>query len=287
MSLPFVGVLAVFTYAPLWGWIMSFQKYSIPLGIFGSEFVGLSQFRKMFTDDWFHIVLRNTLAMSAMNLVTNFVGAILLALLLNEVRARVFKRTIQTITYIPHFVSWVVIASIITFVLSPDGGPLNELLLWLGAIDEPLYFFAKEKWFWVIHTLVGLWKELGWSTIIYLAVLAGINPALYEAAEVDGAGRFRKMWHISLPGLLPTAVILLILNTGNLLSTGYESQMLLGNSLVMEYSQVLDLYALDYAMKIGDYSYGTAISMFKSVVSITLVLLVNALAKRIGQSTVL
>lgn len=287
MSVPFVGVLAVFTYVPLWGWIMSVQKYSIRKGIFGSEFVGIAQFEKLFRDDWFYMVLRNTLAMSTMNLVTGFIGALVLALLLNEVRFKLFKRTIQTVTYIPHFVSWVVIASILTFVMSPDQGPLNEFLMWLGLIDEPIYFFAKEKWFWIIHTLAGLWKELGWSTIIYLAVLAGVNPSLYEAADVDGAGRFRKMLHISLPGIMPTAVMLLILSTGNLLSTGFESQMLLGNSLVMEYSQVLDLYALDYALKIGDYSYGVVISMFKSVVSITLVLLVNSWAKRVGQSSVL
>ncbi len=135
--------------------------------------------------------------------------------------------------------------------------------------------------------MAGFWKELGWSTIIYLAVLAGVDPALYEAADVDGAGRFRKMIHISLPGLMPTASILLILNTGYLIATGYESQMLLGNNLVMEYSQVLDLYALNYSMQIGDYSYGVAISMFKSVVSIVLVLFVNSWAKRVGQSTVL
>ncbi|WP_108992417.1 ABC transporter permease [Paenibacillus agaridevorans] len=287
MSVPFVGILALFSYLPLWGWIMAFQKYSIGKGIFGSEFVGFDQFVKLFNDDWFYTVLRNTLAMSLMHLITSFAGAIGLALFLNEVRSRLFKRTIQTITYIPHFVSWVVIASIVTLVLSPDFGPLNELLIWLGIVDEPIFFLSKEKWFWVIHTMAGFWKELGWSTIIYLAVLAGVDPALYEAADVDGAGRFRKMIHISLPGLMPTASILLILNTGYLIATGYESQMLLGNNLVMEYSQVLDLYALNYSMQIGDYSYGVAISMFKSVVSIVLVLLVNSWAKRIGQSTVL
>lgn len=287
MSVPFVGVLIIFNYFPLWGWIMGFQKYSIPKGIIGSPFVGFEQFTRLFQDEWFYIVLRNTLAMSVLNLVTGFVCSIGLALLLNEVRASFFKRTIQTITYIPHFVSWVVIASIVTFVLSPDYGPLNELLSAIKLTDEPIYFMAKETWFWAIHTLVSLWKELGWNTIIYLAVLAGINPELYEAASVDGAGRFRKMLNISLPGIMPTAVMLLIISTGYLVSTGYESQMLLGNSLVMEYSQVLDLYALDYSLKIGNYSYGVAISMFKSVISITLVLLVNAFAKRMGQSHVL
>ncbi|MFD0961447.1 ABC transporter permease [Paenibacillus chungangensis] len=287
MSVPFIAVLIVFSFFPLWGWIMGFQDYAIPKGIAGSPFVGLEQFAKLFSDDWFYIVLRNTLAMSLMSLVASFVCAIGLALLLNEVRVALFKRTVQTITYIPHFVSWVVIANIVTYVLSPDGGPLNELLISLGWLDEGIYFMSKEHWFWGIHTLASLWKELGWSTIIYLAVLTGINPELYEAADVDGGGRFRKMLHISLPGLMPTAVMLLILAVGYLISTGFESQMLLGNSLVMEYSQVLDLYALEYSLEIGDYSYGVAISMFKSVVSITLVLLVNAWARRLGQSHIL
>ncbi|PYI57563.1 protein lplB [Paenibacillus flagellatus] len=287
MSVPFVGVLFVFHYLPLWGWIMAFQKYSVPKGIFGSPFVGLDQFAKLFGDDRFYTVLRNTLAMSAMSLVAGFAGAIGLALLLNEVRSTLFKRTIQTIAYIPHFVSWVVLSNIVVYVLSPDRGPLNELLTGLGLVNEPIYFLAKETWFWAIHTIAALWKELGWSTIIYLAVLAGVNPEIYEAAEVDGAGRFGKMMRISLPSLYPTAIMLLILAVGQLVSTGYESQMLLGNSLVMDYSQVLDLYALDYSLSIGDYSYGVAISMFKSAVSIALVLAVNTAAKRLGQSHVL
>jgi len=287
MSVPFVGVLVVFGYLPLWGWIMAFQKYSIPKGIFGSPFVGFDQFAELFKDDQFYNALRNTLAMSVMGLVSGFVCAIVLALLLNEVRLTLFKRTVQTIVYIPHFVSWVVISNIMIFVLSPDYGPFNELLKYLGLIEEPIYFLSKEKWFWIIHTFAGLWKELGWSTIIYLAVLSGVNPELYEAADVDGAGRFKKMIYISFPSLLPTATMLLILAVGHLISTGYESQMLLGNSLVIEYSKVLDLYALDYALKLGDYSYGVAISMFKSMVSIILVLGVNQLAKRLGQSHVL
>lgn len=287
MSVPFIGVLIVFSFFPLWGWIMAFQKYSIPKGIWGSPFVGFDQFTKLFGDDQFYIALRNTLAMSSMSLVTSFVCAIGFALLLNEVRFSLFKRVIQTISYIPHFVSWVVISNIVIFLLSPDNGPLNQLLMFLGLIDEPFYFLAKEKWFWWIHTFASLWKELGWSTIIYLAVLTGVNPELYEAAEVDGAGRFKKMIHISFPSIIPTAVMLLILATGYLVATGYESQMLLGNSLVIEYSKVLDLYALDYALSIGDYSYAVTISMFKSVVSITLVLLVNTIAKRMGQSHVL
>lgn len=282
MSVPFIAVLVLFRYVPLWGWIMAFQDYSLSRGITGSPFSGFNHFADLFGDERFYLVLRNTLVMSVLSLVTDFVGAIGLALLLNEVRLRFFKRTVQTITYIPHFVSWVVMANIVLGVLSPDGGIVNEVLMRLGFIDEPIMFMSKGSWFWAIHTLAGLWKELGWSTIIYLAVIAGLNPELYEAAEVDGAGRIKKMWHISLPGLMPTAVLLLILATGNLVNTGYESQFLLGNGQNIDYSQVLDLYALDYSFSIGDYSYGVAISVFKSAVSILLVFGVNRAARRLG-----
>lgn len=282
MSVPCMLLLILFTYVPLWGWIMAFQDYSLGKGIAGSPFSGFSHFADLFRDDRFYLVLRNTLAMSGLSLATDFVGAIALALLLNEVRVRFFKRTVQTITYIPHFVSWVVMANIVLGSLSPDGGIVNDVLMKLGIIREPILFMSKGSWFWAIHTIAGFWKELGWSTIIYLAVLAGLNHDLYEAAEVDGAGRFRKMRHISIPGLMPTAALLLILATGNLINTGYESQFLLGNGLNIDYSQVLDLYALDYSFSIGDYSYGVAISVFKSAVSILLVVSVNMAARRFG-----
>ncbi|MCC3376041.1 ABC transporter permease subunit [Cohnella sp. REN36] len=282
MSVPCMVLLILFTYVPLWGWIMAFQDYSLSKGIAGSPFSGFSHFADLFRDDRFYLVLRNTLAMSGLSLATDFVGAIALALLLNEVRVRLFKRTVQTITYIPHFVSWVVMANIVLGSLSPDGGIVNDVLMKLGIIREPILFMSKGSWFWAIHTIAGFWKELGWSTIIYLAVLAGLNHDLYEAAEVDGAGRFQKMWHISIPGLMPTAALLLILATGNLINTGYESQFLLGNGLNIDYSQVLDLYALDYSFSIGDYSYGVAISVFKSAVSILLVVSVNMAARRFG-----
>lgn len=286
MSIPFILLLILFSYVPLWGWIMAFQKYSPVKGVLGSRFVGLDNFVVLFKDPDFYQVLRNTLVMSLMSLIAGFIGAIVLALLLNEVKISLFKRTIQTVTYIPHFVSWVVIANIVLVALSPDGGVINELLIKLGIIHEPLYFMANGEWFWIIHTLVGLWKELGWSTIIYLAVISGINSEIYEAAEADGAGRFAKMWHISIPGLMPTAMILLILSMGWIISSGYESQFLLGSNMVLDYSQVLDLYALNYAFSIGDYSLGVAISIFKSVVSIVLVVTVNLISKKMGQAKV-
>jgi len=287
MTLPLVALAIVFHYVPLYGWLMAFQDFKIVKGISGSQFIGFDHFSQLFQDTKFYLVLRNTLVMGVLNLITGFVGAIALAILLNEVRKTFFKRTIQTITYIPHFVSWVVIANIVTLLLSPDGGAVNELLLKLGVIDKSIYFMAKEKWFWFIHTAASLWKELGWNTIIYLAVLAGVNPELYEAADVDGGGRFRKMWHISVPSLMPTAFILLTLSLGWIIQSGYESQFLLGNSITIDYSEVLDLYALRYSFQIGDYAYGTAISIFKSAVSIVMVFSVAWLAKKTGYGKIL
>ncbi len=282
MTLPLAALVIIFNYMPLYGWVMAFQDFKLARGIAGSPFVGLDKFELLFRDEQFFLVLRNTLVMGFLNLITGFVGAIALALALNEVRVRWFKRAVQTITYIPHFVSWVVVANIAYIMLTPDGGLINLLLQGLGLIDEPIYFMAKAHWFWGIHTFFSFWKEVGWSSIIYLAVLAGINPDLYEAADVDGAGKLRKIWHISIPGLMPTAVILLIMSTGWIIQSGYESQFLLGNAIVLNYSEVLDLYALRYSFQIGDYSMGAAISMFKSAVSILMVLAVSWFARRAG-----
>ncbi|GAF08857.1 transmembrane lipoprotein [Paenibacillus pini JCM 16418] len=286
LSIPFVLILILFNYVPLWGWIMAFQNYSPAKGITGSSFVGLENFTMLFEDDQFFRVLRNTLVMSILSLVTGFVCAIVLALLLNEVRASFFKRTIQTLTYIPHFVSMVVIANIVLTFLSPDGGFINTLLMNMGFIKEPIYFMGKGEWFWVIHTLVGLWKEIGWSTIIYLAVIAGLNQEVYEAADVDGANRFNKIWHITIPGIMPTAMILLILSVGSIINAGYESQFLLSNPLVIDYSEVLDLYALNLSFGSQQYSAGVALSIFKSIVSVILVVMVNYAARRTGKSGV-
>lgn len=286
MTVPLLIIVFIFNYLPLWGWIMAFQDYKIARGVFDSPFVGFEKFQMLFADEKFYIVLRNTLVMGILNLVTSFVGAITFALLLNELRFMFFKRVVQTISYIPHFVSWVVIANIAAVILSPDHGLLNVLLMKMGIIDEPVYFLGQPEWFWTIHTLTNLWKELGWSTIIYLAVLSGINPEQYEAADVDGAGRFQKMWHISIPGIMPTAIILLTIQLGWIIQSGYESQFLLGNSIVIDYSEVLDLYALRYSFQIGDFSYGVAISMFKSLVSLTMVLAVGYLGRITGQGRV-
>lgn len=274
MSLPFVLWVFVFHYIPVWGWTMAFQDFRPGLSFFEQEWVGWKHFIELFSDERFYRVLRNTLAMSIMGLIANFTFPIFFAIMLNEIRQQVFKRTVQTISYLPHFVSWVVAAGIVTSMLSIDG-IVNALLVKFHIFDEPVQFMARETWFWWIVTFSDLWKEFGWNSIIFLAAMAGINPQLYEAAKVDGAGRFRQIWHITLPGIRPTFIILLILSIGHLISIGFEKQFLLGNQIVIDYSEVLELYALNYGIGLSRFSYGTAIGIFNSLVSITLLFAAN------------
>jgi putative aldouronate transport system permease protein len=287
MSLPFIVIVFIFSYMPVWGWLMAFQNYKPGKGIFEQKWVGLDHFAALFSDDKFYLVLRNTLAMSFMGLIVGFTIPILFAVLLNELRGSVFKRTVQTISYLPHFVSWVVVAGIVTKMLSTDGGAVNQLLMWLGFIDQPIQFMAQGNLFWYIVTGSDIWKEMGWSAIIYLAAISGIDQEQFEAAKVDGASRLRQIWHITLPSIAPTIAILLIMSIGHLISIGFEKQFLLGNPLVVDYSEVLDLYALNYGLGMGRFSFGTAIGMFNSIVSIILLLLANGAFKKFTKQSIM
>ncbi|CAM4051687.1 ABC transporter permease [Lederbergia lenta] len=287
MSLPFVAWVFVFNYLPLWGWTMAFQNFRPAKSFIEQEWVGLDHFIALLSDERFYMAFRNTLAMSTLGLLVGFTIPILFAVFLNEVRHSFFKRTVQTITYLPHFVSWVVVAGIVSKMLSIDGGIINDLLLRIGIIDQPFQFMAKETWFWGIVTVSDLWKEMGWNAIIFLAAIAGLDPQLYEAAKVDGASRMRQIWHITLPGIRPTILVVLILNIGHLINIGFEKQFLLGNSLVNDYAEVLELYALNYGIGLGRFSYGTAIGIFNSVISIFLLLLANGIFKRYSNQSVM
>lgn len=287
MSLPFIIWMFVFSYLPVWGWLMAFQNYKPAKDFFDQKWVGFDNFVQLFQDDRFYLVLRNTLAMSFMGLVAGFVVPIFFAIFLNELGGKYFKRVVQTISYLPHFVSWVVVAGIITKMLSIDGGVVNQLLMAFHIIDEPIQFMAKGQWFWGIVTVSDVWKETGWNAIIYLAAIAGIDRELYEAARVDGAGRFRQMWNITLPGIRTTISVLLIMSIGHLIGIGFEKQFQLSNSLVTDYSEVLDLYALNYGIKISHFSYGTAISIFTSVVSILLLLSANGVMKKLTKESIM
>lgn len=283
MTIPFLIWLFIFKYAPLWGWSMAFQDFKPAKSMWDQKWVGFKHFEFLFTDPTFLLVLRNTLAMSIINLVLGFVTAIGLAILINEIRHSKFKKTVQTISYLPHFISWVVAASIVSYTLSMENGIVNIVLMNLGIINEPILWLGKGEWFWGILGVSEVWKNVGWNTIIYLAAITMIDPAQYEAAEIDGAGRIQRILHITLPGMKPVIVILLIMNMGYLLESGFEAQYLLGNPMNMEYSENLDIFVLKYGISMGNFSLATAAGIFKTVVSFILLFSANHIAKRLGQ----
>ena len=277
----FVIYGVIFYYLPLGGWVIAFQNYKPALGMFKSEFVGLQKFQQLYSDSSFLGVIRNTLAMGVINLVLTFVAAIVFAILLNEIRMKFAKKAVQTISYLPHFLSWIVVTGILRDILSGTG-IVNELLMKAGATDQAINFFANPDYFWWIVGFSNVWKETGWNAIIYLAAITAIDPSLYEAAAIDGAGRWAKIRHIILPGIRPTVMILLLMNVGNVLNAGFEIQYLLGNGLVQSVSQTIDIYVLKWGISQGDYAIGTAAGIFKSFVSIVLIVLANQFAKRTG-----
>ena len=272
----------MFYYLPLGGWIMAFQNYKPKDGLLHSAFVGLDKFKFLFTDAVFLRVIRNTLAMGVLNLVTSFIMAIVFAILLNEITSRIWKKSVQTISYLPHFLSWIIVTGIMHDALSTTG-IINEILMKLHLINTEINFFARQKYFWPIVAFANLWKETGWNAIIYLAAITAIDPCLYEAASIDGAGRWAKIRYITLPGIKSTIMILLLMNVGNVLNAGFEVQYLLGNGLVQNVSQTIDIYVLKWGISQNDYSLGTAAGIFKSVVSIILIVIANQLAKGAGE----
>lgn len=286
MSLPFVAWLMVFAYVPLFGWVIAFQDYKPQNGFFGSEWVGLKHFIDLFQQPLFYSALKNTLGMGLMGLVFGTLSAIMFALALNEMRFTRFKKLTQTVSYLPHFVSWVVVANIVSQTLSVSG-VVNELLMSLNLIDAPINFLADPNSFWGIVTGADIWKETGWNAIIYLAAMTSVDQEMYEAAEVDGANRWQKILNITLPAIKPIIVVLMIMNIGNLINIGFEKQMLLGNNIVADKALVIEKYALDYGIGMFRYSFGTAIGIFKSIVSVFLILTFNRIAKKTGQGGLL
>lgn len=286
MSVPFVLWMVVFRYLPIWGWTMAFQNYKPSKSFFEQQWVGFDQFAKLFADPDFYLSLKNTLGMSIMGLIAGFILPIIFAIMLNEMRGLAFKKTVQTVSYLPHFISWAIAAGMITQLLSVDGGPINDMLVSLGILKEPYAFTAQPNLFWWIVTIADAWKETGWNSIIYISAMAGIDASLYEAAQIDGAGRLKRILHVTLPGIRPTIAVILIMNIGWLLNIGFERQMLLGNAMVQDASLVIDYYALKYGIALTRYSYGTAIGMFKSVISIILVLIANRASSKIGDGSI-
>lgn len=279
ISVPMIVWVAIFAYYPMYGVFMSFVDYIPGKEIFSSQWVGFKWFMEFFTSPDFGIIMRNTLVISGLNLLIGFPAPILLAILFNEIRNKYFKKTIQSISYLPYFISWVVAASLLYSFLGNDG-ILNDMLMRLGVLNKSVSFLGESKYFWTIITAANIWKNIGWSTIIYLSAIAGIDEELYQAGAVDGLGRFGAVWHITLPGIRPTIILLWILAVGGLLNAGFEQQLLIGNVQTREVWDVIDTYAYRFGVQMGRYSYGTAVGLMKSVIGLGLVLLTNKVSKK-------
>jgi putative aldouronate transport system permease protein len=283
MSVPLVIYVIVFSYVPLWGWTMAFQNFRPARSFTQQEWVGLRWFTFLFSDEVFLRTIRNTIAMSFINMALGYITAIGFALLLNELKQVLCKRVVQTISYLPHFLSWVIVTGLVASMLAVENGAINDVLVFLGFIKEPILWLSIPKYFWGIIGATYVWKEVGWNTIIYLAAIVGIDPALYEAAEIDGCNRYQKMWNITLPGIKPTIIIMMIMSIGHILDAGFEMQYLLRNGLIQDVADTIDIYVLMYGLQRSNYSLATAAGMFKNIVNISLIFIANEIAKRAGE----
>lgn len=282
LLLPGLIYFAVFRYWPMWGARIAFKDFVPFLGIDGSPWVGLRHFEDFFTNPDFPRLLSNTLILAALSLLVAFPLTIIMALLLNELRLQIYKRTIQTLVYIPHFLSWTIVASLSYLLLAMDVGPLFTGLN--NLMGTNIDFLANPDWFRPIIVAQEIWKNTGWGTIIFLAALATVDQEQYEAAVIDGAGRFQRVWHITLPNIRGVIVILLILQIGQILNTGFEQIYLMSNSLNRTVADVFDTYVYFVGITQGAYSYSTAVGLFKALVGVVLIFGANSLAKRFNQS---
>ncbi|WP_046232942.1 ABC transporter permease [Paenibacillus algorifonticola] len=281
MVFPGLLYFLIFKYWPMYGIFIAFQDFQPFLGFWNSPFVGLKHFERLFSDSNFIILFRNTIILATYNILFFFPLPIIIALMLNELRLEFTKRIVQTLIYIPHFMSWVVVVGISYMFLTTEGGIMNELLVRFGG--EKINFLVSNEWFRTIITAEVMWKETGWGTIIFLAALSGVDPQLYEAARMDGANRLRQLWHITLPAIRSTIVILLILRLGNFLDTGFEQIFLMLNAMNREVGEVFDTYVYSVGISQGQYSFSTAVGVFKSIVGLILVVVANRLAKKFGE----
>lgn len=278
ITLPFFILLVTFSYVPLWGWIMAFKDFKPHLGILNSPWYGLKNFKEIFNDPMFYLSIRNTLGMSLLKYVTGFIATITLAVMINEVRKVKYKKLVQAITYLPHFVSWVVVASLVYNMLSTDGGIINEILMKLHLVKEPITFMGRTDMFWGIVAAADIWKEVGWGTIIYLAAMTSIDSQLYEAAHIDGAGRIKQIFAITLPSIVNVIKIIMILQAGWLFGSNFEQIFLLQNYTLYDVSRTVDIYVYQFGLGQGKFSFATAAGIFSSLVALILVTVFNKLS---------
>ncbi|TMV48893.1 sugar ABC transporter permease [Paenibacillus mesophilus] len=285
MAIPGILFFIVFHYVPMYGILIAFKKYNLYQGFSGSPWVGLDNFVKLFGMGGFRRALGNTIIISFYQLFFAFPAPIILAIMLNEVRHMLYKRFVQTVIYLPHFVSWIIIAGILYAFFSPSTGVIKEIAVWFGYEGAITNFLSSKEYFRGLLVVSNIWKEAGFGTVLYLATIASIDPQLYEAAKVDGAKKWRQIWHITLPGLRTTIVILLIIRVGHILNAGLDQVYALYNPQVYEVSEILDTFIYKLAFEEAKYDLSTATGVFKSVIGLVLVLFTNYIAKKIDRDS--
>ena len=283
MSIPFVLYIILFRYVPLWGWTMAFQNYKPNKDFFHQTWVGFKWFAELFKNREFILSLRNTICMSLISTALGYITAIVIAVFLNEVRNITVKRFVQTVSYLPHFLSWIIVTGLVANALSVEDGTINNILMALHLVKEPIKFLSIPKYFWHIIGWTYVWKEVGWNTIVYLGAMTAIDPTLYEAAEIDGCGRLRKIFHITLPGIKPTIIIMMIMSAGHILDANFEMPYLLQNGMIQDVASTIDIFVFKYGFKLFNFSLATAAGIFKNVVNIILLIVANSIAKRAGE----
>jgi putative aldouronate transport system permease protein len=277
LLIPFVWYI-VFRYFPMYGIQIAFKDFSATRGIIGSSWVGLKHFERFFESSYFWDLLWNTVSLSLYSLIVGFPIPILLALLIHEIQVKWFKKWLQNATYIPHFLSLVVIVGILNIFLDPETGKLNQFIAFIGG--DPIAFMRKAEWFQTVFVASGVWQHMGWGSIIYLAALSGIDPTLYEAAKIDGASRFQRLLNVSIPGIVPTIVIMFILQIGHLMDVGFEKALLMQNPLNASKSDILATFVYKNGIQGGQFSYTAAAGLFNAVIDFTLLLIVNRWARK-------
>jgi len=275
-----IAYYILFKYMPMYGTLIAFKKFSAKKGIWGSTWAGFKNFEKFLSDPYFYKLVRNTLLINLNNLLFAFTSSIIFALLLNEMKHKLYRKVVQTVSYLPHFISTVVVCGLVTNFTRTNGGIINDLIAMLGG--ERISFLNRAEYFRPIYVISEIWQHMGWDAIIYIAALLSIEPQLYEAASIEGANRFQKMLYVTLPGIAPTITIMLIMRIGHLMSLGYEKVLLLYSGATYETADIISTYVYRRGLLTADFSYGTAIDLFQTVISLILVTSTNWLGKKIG-----
>lgn len=283
LCLPGLLLLLVFSYFPMYGILLSFFDYSIRGGLFGSEFVGLKYFIEFFTGPYFWRLMKNTLLLNVLNILFTFPLPIVFALMLNEINNKFFKKFTQTVSYMPHFISTVIVVGIMTNMFSPTSGVVNKVLISLGVTDKEINFFLDPSWFRPLYIGSEIWQHFGWNSIIYLASLASVDSQLYDAAKVDGAGKWRQLWSVTLPGIANVTITMLILSLGSLMNVGFEKVLLMYDPATYSSSDVIATYTYREGIVGGQLGYGSAVSLFNSVINLALLVAFNKISKKVSE----